>query len=60
MKRSEGGSRAGPPPRSGTVRAYRSSDEDAVIDFYRRRGYVEHDRQVDEGTGLPVWIMRLA
>lgn len=23
-------------------------------------GFVEHDRRVDEASGLPMWVMRLA
>jgi ribosomal protein S18 acetylase RimI-like enzyme len=27
--------------------------------FYRRCGFVDHDRRVDEGSGLPLSILRL-
>jgi putative acetyltransferase len=30
-----------------------------AIDFYRGRGFVEDERRFDEGTGLPMWIMRM-
>lgn len=30
-----------------------------AIGFYRRRGFVDHQRRVDEGSGLPQLILRL-
>ena len=33
---------------------------DRAIDFYRRCGFVEHERRVDGGSGLPMWVMRMA
>ena len=33
------------------------ANENAVC-FYRRRGFVDHKRKIDEGTGLPMLILR--
>jgi len=33
---------------------------DRAIDFYRRCGFVEHEHRVDGGSGLPMWVMRMA
>lgn len=32
----------------------------AAIGFYRRCGFVDHDRHIDDGSGLPQLILRLS
>lgn len=33
---------------------------DAAIRFYRRRGFTDHERAIDEGSGLPMLLLRMA